>query len=90
MSLVAIHLNGGVLVRPERDDDPRMIGRPTVRELEVLRLVAEGMTNAAIGERLGINERTVKSHMTYVMVRIGARDRTHAVVIAIKLGLIEV
>ena len=48
------------------------------REIEVLRLVAEGMANKQIGRRLGISERTVKAHLGRVFRQIGVADRTSA------------
>lgn len=61
----------------------------TARELQVLALVAEGCSNKAIGLRLGISERTVKSHLTYVMAKLRTSDRTHAVVTAVRLGWLD-
>ena len=59
------------------------------RELEVLRLVADGLTTAQVGARLGISPSTVKHHMTTVCVRLRAANRTAAVVEALRRGLIE-
>lgn len=61
----------------------------TRRELEVLSLAAEGLSNKLIAVSLGIKERTVKNHMTFIMTRLGANDRTHAVVTAHRLGLLD-
>jgi DNA-binding NarL/FixJ family response regulator len=58
------------------------------REHEVLRLVADGMTNAEIAERLVISEATVKTHVAHVLVKVGARDRAHAVARAYRDGLL--
>ena len=63
---------------------------PTVREIEVLRLAAEGLRNRQIAERLFISEETVKVHMKRLMDKLGASDRTQAVSIAIKRGIIEI
>lgn len=60
----------------------------SARELEVLRLAANGNSNRMIGEILTISEPTVKSHMSTVLVKLGASDRTHAVTLAIKRGYI--
>lgn len=62
---------------------------PTSREIEVLRLVAEGLRNREIAERLFISEDTVKVHMKHVMDKLGANDRTQAVSIAVRRGIIE-
>jgi len=60
----------------------------TERELEVLTSVAAGNSNKIVADRLSISEETVKSHMRSVMSKLGANDRTHAVTIALKRGLI--
>lgn len=60
----------------------------TPRELEVLKLLAEGLANKAIALRLGISEHTVKFHVNAVMGKLGAQSRTEAVVRATRLGLI--
>jgi len=59
------------------------------RELEVLRLVAEGNSNKRIGEHLSISEETVKGHMKSILDKLGASDRTHAVTIATKRGFLN-
>ena len=56
--------------------------RPSDRELEVLSLVAEGYTNAEIAAELVIGVETVRSHVANLIAKLGARDRTNAVVIA--------
>ncbi len=61
----------------------------TPRELELLQLVAEGLSNRAIGQRLSISENTVKYHMKHVLQKLGAQNRTEAVSIALRAGLIE-
>jgi DNA-binding NarL/FixJ family response regulator len=62
----------------------------TDRELEVLALVAEGLTNRAIGRKLGISDRTVQGHLANIFGKLGASSRTEAVMAAVKLGWIEV
>jgi len=59
------------------------------RELDVLRMVKEGKNNRAIGLKLGITESTVKSHLKNLMTKLGANDRTQAVVIALQRGIIR-
>ena len=59
------------------------------RELEVLRLVSRGNSNRAIGLLLEISEPTVKTHMSAVLVKLGASDRTHAVTLAIRRGYLS-
>jgi DNA-binding NarL/FixJ family response regulator len=61
----------------------------SVRELEVLRLAAAGGANKTIGEQLGISEDTVKTHMRSVLAKLDANDRTHAVAIAARRGIIN-
>jgi DNA-binding NarL/FixJ family response regulator len=61
----------------------------TPREADVLRLVAKGNSNKAIGARLSLTEETVKSHIRSILAKLGANDRTHAVAIALKRGIIE-
>ncbi|WP_336660138.1 response regulator transcription factor [Leucobacter sp. USHLN153] len=64
--------------------------RPTLssREVEVLRLVAEGTTNSAVASRLHISEATVKSHLVHIFTKLGVASRTAAVAAARELGLL--
>ena len=61
----------------------------TEREVEVLNRIAEGDRNRDIGERLMISEETVKSHIRHIMDKLGAKDRTQAVAIGIRRGIIH-
>lgn len=61
-------------------------GSLSPREIEVLRLVAEGHSNKRVGVALGVSEETVKMHMKSVLSKLNANDRTHAVTIALKRG----
>lgn len=61
----------------------------TVREIDVLRLIAAGNSNRLIADQLSIGEATVKSHVTNILSKLGANDRAHAVTIALKRGIIE-
>jgi DNA-binding NarL/FixJ family response regulator len=61
----------------------------TPREIDVLRLVAQGNANKEIGARLTLTEETVKSHLKNILAKLGANDRTHAVTIGLKRGIIE-
>jgi DNA-binding NarL/FixJ family response regulator len=61
----------------------------TARELSVLRLVALGRSNRAIGEALNVSEETVKTRMKNILAKLDAHDRTHAVTIAVRRGFID-
>ena len=61
----------------------------TPKELEVLRLIAAGNANKEIGAQLSISEESVKSRVKNILDKLGARDRTHAVTIGLKRGIIE-
>jgi DNA-binding NarL/FixJ family response regulator len=60
----------------------------TTRELEVLKLVASGLANKAISAHLDITEETTKTHIKNILAKLGARDRTHAVNVGLKRGMI--
>jgi DNA-binding NarL/FixJ family response regulator len=60
------------------------------REMDVLRAVAQGQSNKAIARTLGIAEETVKTHMASVLAKLKANDRTHAVLIGMKRGILQV
>src|ERR1700674_1876540 len=60
----------------------------TAREIEVLKLVASGYANKTISAHLDINEETTKTHVKNVLAKLGARDRTHAVSLGLKRGII--
>ena len=61
----------------------------TAREIEVLRLIAAGSANKIVADRLSITEETVKAHVKNILSKLDANDRTHAVTIALKRGIIE-
>jgi DNA-binding NarL/FixJ family response regulator len=61
----------------------------TVRELEVLKLIALGNANKEIAAQLSVREDTVKSHVGNILDKLGANDRTHAVTIGLKRGIID-
>jgi DNA-binding NarL/FixJ family response regulator len=60
----------------------------TGRELQVLELLAEGLANKAIAERLGISDQTVKFHVAAILGKLGVANRTEAVRVAVRRGLI--
>jgi len=61
----------------------------TAREVEVLRLIRDGHKNKQIADRLSISENTVNFHIKNIVEKLGANDRTHAVTIAVRRGLLE-
>lgn len=61
----------------------------TDREIEVLRLIARGLSNADISDRLFLSEGTVRNHVSAILGKLGVTDRTQAAVIAIQHGLSE-
>jgi DNA-binding NarL/FixJ family response regulator len=61
----------------------------TPREMEVISLMATGLTNAQIGERIGRTEETVKVHVKNILQKLDARDRTEAVTVAVRRGFIR-
>ena len=67
---------------------PELAEPLTPREIEVLQLLAEGLSNPRIGERLGISEHTAKFHVNAILGKLGAQGRTDAVMRAARLGLI--
>jgi DNA-binding NarL/FixJ family response regulator len=75
--------------RIPRAAQPSGLEQLTGRERDVLRLVAQGLSNAEIGEQLYIGETTVKTHVTHVLQKLQLRDRVQAVVLAYQTGLLE-
>lgn len=74
----------------EKDKDGVKIDNLTKRELEVLKLLAVGMYNKEVAEKLDISERTVKNHVSNIFKKIEVTDRTQAAVFAIRNNLVEV
>jgi two-component system, NarL family, nitrate/nitrite response regulator NarL len=75
------------LLRPRAPAAPALVEPLTARELEVLQLLSEGLSNKEIGSRLGISESTAKFHVNAIAGKLGANGRTDAVVRAARLGL---
>ena len=75
--------------RIPRPAPPKEFGELTGREQEILRLIANGLSNVEIGHQLYISETTVKTHVTHILQKLGLRDRVQAVVLAYQTGLFE-
>lgn len=74
--------------RPQGRSTDAVLSRLTERELEVMRAVATGASNAEIAEQLFLSEQTVKTHVSRVLTKLGLRDRTQMVVAAYESGLV--
>ena len=75
-------------VRPPQPPPPLLVEPLTARETEVLQLLAQGLANKAIAERLGISDHTAKFHVNAILGKLGAQSRTEAIVQAARLGLV--
>ena len=79
--------------RPGAPDEPPiadgLVEHLTPRETQVLALVAEGLSNRGIAERLGISDQTVKFHVASVMGKLGTRNRVETVRLAVQRGLVS-
>lgn len=74
----------------EKESDLDKLHSLTKRELQILKLIAEGLFNKEIGDRLNISERTVKNHVFNLFKKIGAADRTQAAVFAIRNNVVDI
>jgi DNA-binding NarL/FixJ family response regulator len=75
--------------RLPRPAPPKELDELSERELEVLRLMARGLSNAEIAQELYISETTVKTHVTHILQKLNLRDRVQAVVLAYQTGVFE-
>ncbi len=81
--------SGAVSASPQTEDLPPM-EELTEREEAILKLLTEGLTNAGIAARLYLSEGTVKNYVSEILAKLQANDRTHAVVLAIRRGLLDI
>ena len=61
----------------------------TAREIEVLQAITDGLSNAEVADQLQLSLETVKSHSKAILLKLGARDRTQAVVLGLQAGLVQ-
>jgi DNA-binding NarL/FixJ family response regulator len=81
--------NGTAEVIPFAPPPAREFGQdPTMREIEVLQLISDGLANREIGVKLFLSEETVKSHVRHLLAKLQARSRAHAVAVGFRRGLI--
>jgi DNA-binding NarL/FixJ family response regulator len=90
-SAQAARLDADAFLMPAGNaDDQEILETLTSREIQVLELLAEGRSNKAIGQRLGISDQTVKFHVAAISGKLGAVNRTDAVRRAIRRGIVSV
>jgi DNA-binding CsgD family transcriptional regulator len=80
--------DGGAEVIPLQGPPRALEQEPTLREIEVLQLISDGLVNREIGQRLFLSEETVKSHVRHLLAKLQARSRAHAVAVGLRRGLI--
>lgn len=89
-AIEAVHGGGKYIPAEVAQEIGAYFGADTLsgREVEVLRLVSHGNSNKEVGRQLAIKEETVKAHVSTVLAKLGAKDRTHAVTIATRRGIL--
>ena len=80
--------NGVAEVIPFQGPLRELEQEPTMREIEVLQLISEGLVNREIGQRLFLSEETVKSHVRHLLAKLQSRSRAHAVAVGFRRGTI--
>jgi two-component system NarL family response regulator len=90
-AIEAVHGGGKYIPAEVAQEIGAYFGADTLscREVEVLRLVSNGSSNKEVGRQLAIKEETVKAHVSTVLAKLGAKDRTHAVTIATRRGILD-
>jgi DNA-binding NarL/FixJ family response regulator len=88
--LAASAANAYVLLIPVTKDEERLIEPLTPRETQVLELVADGLSNKRIAGALGVSDETVKFHLASIFGKLGASNRTDAVQLALRHGLVTI
>jgi DNA-binding NarL/FixJ family response regulator len=85
-------VGGKLLAQVAKDTSPRdttVVSELSDRELEVLKLLALGLTNAEIAERLFLTRGTVRNYVSAILTKLGVEDRTQAAILAVRYGLVE-
>ncbi|HEY5058153.1 MAG TPA: LuxR C-terminal-related transcriptional regulator [Gaiellaceae bacterium] len=80
--------NGNAEVIPFQGPLRELEQEPTMREIEVLQLISDGLVNREIGQRLFLSEETVKSHVRHLLAKLQSRSRAHAVAVGFRRGII--
>lgn len=87
-SVLASQVTGAVLAAARPDPALPGLADLTARERDVLALLGEGLTNRLIARRLGVTEKTVKTHVSHVLGKLGVADRTQAALVAAREGVV--
>ena len=85
-----VEVDAFILAALDQSSDEGPIERMTARELQVLELLTDGLSNKAIAARLGVSDETVKFHLSSILGKLGVANRTQAVRRAIRMGLVAI